>query len=78
MLYWLGDFLQPICSFNKSLQSKEFQLAKLKNEINDVIQILNTDYIDFHKPNLINPESFDDDRSIDEIMQHNLKFGGFF
>ena len=56
MLHWLGDFLQPICSFNKSLQSKEFQLAKLKDEINDVIQILNTDYIDFHKPNLINPE----------------------
>ena len=49
MLYWLGDLLQPICGFNESLQSKEFQLAKLKDEINDVIQILDCNYINFHK-----------------------------
>ena len=53
MLNWLSDFLQPICSPNKHLQQSSFQLARLKDEINDALKVIESDYILFEKPLLM-------------------------
>jgi hypothetical protein len=45
LLHWLSDFLQPICVLNKALQETNYQLAKLKDDIDTTLQVLKADYI---------------------------------
>ena len=77
ILHWLSDFLQPICLLNKQLQEKTYQLARLKDDISIVVEILDSDYINVVKPPLNNLDNMDHERTFEEIMKHHLTFGGF-
>jgi hypothetical protein len=77
LMNWLSDFLQPICSLNKSLQEANYQLAKIKDDIETTIKILKADYTEFEKPPLYNPNNIHEDIPLDKMMQHHLRFGGF-
>ena len=45
--------------------------------INDLINILKSDYTEFSKPNLNNEDNIGQERSSHEILTHHLRFGGF-
>jgi len=78
LMHWLSDFLQPICSLNKHLQSESYQLAMLEDEITDIVTILDVDYINFDKPLLNDLNNVNEELIIEEMMKHHLSFGGFY
>lgn len=78
LLHWLSDFLQPICSLNKQLQRENYELAHLQDEVDVVINILETDYINLNKPPLNNTQNMHETKTLDEIMKYHLGFGGFY
>ena len=52
ILNWLSDFLNPICHLNKQLQASNYEIAYLKEQIIDTINIIRNDYSDSNKQNL--------------------------
>ena len=77
LLNWLSDFLNPICHLNKQLQTSNYQIIYLKQQIEQTINTLKSDY-DIQKPNIYNSNNFDHEATVDEVLKYHLGFNGFY
>ena len=46
---FLSDFSQPLVHLNKLLQVQSYELANIKDHIDDTVEILDAKYIEFEK-----------------------------
>ena len=77
MVHWLSDFLAPICSLNKILQSSTYKLADLNSHVQGALKFLNESYISVERSSLNQGQRFETNINLDQIIKHHLNFKGF-